>query len=159
MRRPSGSPEVLRPTSYEDAGRFRSPTNVELALASNDIVLELIEWAAAGVEGHRFSPHFLWTEWSRVVDVWHLESWEAYRDVVRLGRKTRLAGAQRVELWSIFSKVQDDQVDRGLLTEPRMFRSLTQHVASAAHPPYEYCVIDEAQYWPRATRLCHCGHA
>ena len=30
MRRPSGSPEALRPTSCEDAGRFRSPTNVEL---------------------------------------------------------------------------------------------------------------------------------
>jgi len=25
-----------------------------------------------------------------VVDAWQLESWEAYRDVVRLGRKTRL---------------------------------------------------------------------
>ena len=30
------------------------------------------------------------TEWEQVVDAWQLESWESYRDVVRLGRKTRL---------------------------------------------------------------------
>ena len=116
-----------------------------LAIVSEDPVRELIERAAAGVEGHRFSPHFLWTEWSRVVDAWQLESWEAYRDVMRLGRKTRLAEAQRAVLWSIFSKVQDDLADRELRTEPRMFRSLTQHFADAVHPPFEYCVIDEAQ--------------
>ena len=29
-------------------------------------------------------------------------SWEDYRDVKRLGRKTRIGGAQRKELWTIF---------------------------------------------------------
>jgi hypothetical protein len=33
---------------------------------------------------------FLLAEWDQIVDAWQLESWEAYRDVVRLGRKTRL---------------------------------------------------------------------
>ena len=30
-----------------------------------------------------------WTEWNTVVDAWQLASWEDYRDVQRLGRKTR----------------------------------------------------------------------
>ena len=34
-------------------------------------------------------------EWDQVVDAWQLESWESYRDVARLGRKTRLPEAQR----------------------------------------------------------------
>ena len=49
---------------------------------------------------------FLMAEWEQVVDAWQLESWEAYRDVVRLGRKTRLAEKQRVILWSIFERVR-----------------------------------------------------
>ena len=138
--------ERLEVHSMGGIGRRLYEANLgTLAMASDDVVRELIERAAAGVEGHRFTPHFLWTEWSRVVDVWQLESWEAYRDVMRLGRKTRLAEAQRAVLWSIFSRVQDDLADRELLTEPRMFRSLTQHFADAVHPPFEYCVIDEAQ--------------
>ena len=80
-----------------------------------------------------------------MVDAWQLESWEAYRDVMRLGRKTRLAEAQRTVLWSIFSKVRDGLAERGLLTEAKMFQRLEHHFGAAAHPPFEYCVIDEAQ--------------
>ena len=119
---------------------FGSPT-----LATESQVRELIDLAAADAGEHKFSPNFLWTEWSRVVDAWQLESWEAYRDVMRLGRKTRLAEAQRAVLWSIFSKVRDALDERGLLTEPRMFRRLERHFAKAANPPFEFCVIDEAQ--------------
>ena len=138
--------ERLEVHSIGGVGRRLYEANLgTFALASEDVVRELIKRSAAGVDGHGFSSHFLWTEWSRVVDAWQLESWEAYRDVMRLGRKTRLAEAQRAVLWSIFSRVQDDLVDRGLVTEPRMFRSVTQRVAEAVHPPYEYCVIDEAQ--------------
>ena len=50
---------------------------------------------AAPSSGHKFSQHFLLTEWEQVVDAWQLENWEAYRDVARLGRKTRLPEAQR----------------------------------------------------------------
>ena len=56
---------------------------------------ELLDLAASEVEGHRFNSTFLWTEWSKVVDAWQLETWEDYRDVARLGRKTRLAESQR----------------------------------------------------------------
>ena len=56
-----------------------------LDLAADDDVRELLRKAAGVVEGHRFGAHFLWTEWSTVVDAWQLASWEDYRDVPRLG--------------------------------------------------------------------------
>ena len=114
-------------------------------LASDDEVRELIDESAPGVGELKFSPHFLWTEWSRVVDAWQLETWEDYRDVMRLGRRTRLAEAQREMLWSIFSAVRRGLDERGLLTEPGLFRRLERHFAGAAHPSFEFCVIDEAQ--------------
>ena len=80
-----------------------------------------------------------------MVDAWQLESWEDYRDVMRLGRKTRLAETQRAVLWSIFSQVHDALAERELLTEPRIFRHVERHAAEGTHPPFEFCVIDEAQ--------------
>ena len=32
-----------------------------------------------------------------------------------------------------------------LLTEPRLFRRLERQIAKMAHPPFEFCVVDEAQ--------------
>ena len=60
-------------------------------LATDSEIRGLIDRAAGEAEEHKFSPHFLWTEWKMVVDAWQLDGWEAYRDVMRLGRKTRLA--------------------------------------------------------------------
>ncbi len=71
------------------------------------IIRELLQrQPQAPLAGHKFSLHFLLTEWEQVVDAWQLESWEAYRDVARLGRKTRLPEAQRAVLWSIFERVR-----------------------------------------------------
>ena len=97
------------------------------ALATDSEIRELIDQAAAETGEHKFSPHFLWTEWRMVVDAWQLDSWEAYRDVMRLGRKTRLAESQRAVLWSIFAKVRDGLAAQALLTESRMFQRLEQH--------------------------------
>ena len=114
-------------------------------LATPDRVRELLRQAAAEVEDLPFSLRFLWTEWSRVVDAWQLASWEQYRDVPRLGRRTRLPERQRELLWSVFSKVAAALDERGLLTEPRLFGRLERQLAKMAHPPFEFCVVDEAQ--------------
>ena len=55
--------------------------------ASGEKIGELIDRAADEAGERRFSRQFLRTEWSKVVDAWQIESWEAYRDVARLGRK------------------------------------------------------------------------
>jgi hypothetical protein len=55
-------------------------------IAGRDSVRELLHESATAVSGHKFGQHFLLTEWEEVVDAWQLQSWEAYRDVARLGR-------------------------------------------------------------------------
>ena len=114
-------------------------------LAAPEQVRELIDQAASDVEKHRFRLPFLVSEWNKVVDAWQIETWEDYRDVVRLGRKTRLAETQRVVLWSIFSKVREALAERGLLTEPALFRRLEQHFSESRRPPFDFYVVDEAQ--------------
>ena len=121
-------------------GQFGRPD-----LATPDRLRELLRQAAAEVEGLRFSLRFLWTERSRVVDAWQLASWEQYRDVPRLGRRTRLPERQRELLWSVFSKVAAALDELGLLTEPRLFGVLERQLAKMAYPPFEFCVVDEAQ--------------
>ena len=127
-------------------GRRLYVANVgRLNLAADEDVRALLRRASAAVEGHRFGAHFLWTEWNTVVDAWQLASWEDYRDVQRLGRRTRLAEKQRELLWSIFSRVQSALAEQGRLTEPGMFARVAAKMAEAAHPPFNFCVIDEAQ--------------
>jgi superfamily I DNA/RNA helicase len=114
-------------------------------IASRETARELLSEAAGAVEGHEFSMQFLLTEWEQVVDAWQLESWESYRDVVRLGRKTRLQEAQRVLLWSIFERVRWALKSRGLVTWPDIFSRVASKLRESAHPPFEFAVVDEAQ--------------
>src|ERR1022692_3985649 len=114
-------------------------------IASREIVRELLSERARAVDGHKFSAQFLLTEWEQVVDAWQLESWESYRDVVRLGRKTRLQEAQRVVLWSIFERMRSALKARGLVTWPDMFSQVASKLRESAHSPFEFAVVDEAQ--------------
>ena len=114
-------------------------------LAAPEQIRELIDQAATDVEELRFRLPFLVSEWRKVVDAWQIETWEDYRDVARLGRKTRLAETQRAVLWSLFSRVREALAERGLLTDPALFRRLERHFSESRHPPYDFCVIDEAQ--------------
>ncbi|MCB0133143.1 MAG: UvrD-helicase domain-containing protein, partial [Caldilineaceae bacterium] len=93
-------------------------------LAPSSIVRSLLNGAAEQEGNDRFSEQFLFTEWTEIVDAWQLRSWEAYRDVPRLGRKTRIGGKQRELLWSIFEQVQIILDQRGLLTWPMVFGRL-----------------------------------
>lgn len=91
-------------------------------IASREVIQQLLKEASGKVDGHRFSRHFLMTEWEQVVDAWQLETWEAYRNVIRLGRKTRLLEKQRVVLWSIFERVRADLSNRDMVTYSDLFR-------------------------------------
>ena len=114
-------------------------------LATREVVLELVEEASREAGPHKFSRHFLLTEWEQIVDAWQLDSWEAYRDVARLGRKTRLAEQQRALLWSIFERVRAGLAARNLITYPGLFRRLAAVMAETRNPPYDFAVVDEAQ--------------
>lgn len=114
-------------------------------LASGEVIRELLEETAGKVEGHNFSIRFLQTEWEQVVDAWQLDNWEEYRDVARLGRKTRLPEKQRSVLWSIFEQVRSSLKSRELITEAEMFTRLASHLAASKKTPFEFAVVDEAQ--------------
>jgi hypothetical protein len=63
-------------------------------------------------------------EWDQIVDAWQLDSLEAYRNVARLGRKTRLPEQQRTVLWSIFEKVREGLLERKMVTRAGIFTVL-----------------------------------
>ncbi|MDI3461834.1 MAG: putative DNA helicase [Nitrospira sp.] len=114
-------------------------------LASHDDVRELLREASKAVGGHKFSLYFLLTEWEQVVDAWQLDSWEAYRDVTRLGRKTRLPETQRAVLWSIFEKVRGGLKERGVMTQAAVFTAVAAAMAKSKNPLFDFAVVDEAQ--------------
>ena len=114
-------------------------------IASKETITRLIEEAAGKAEGHKFSPHFLISEWEDVFDAWQLETWEAYRDVVRLGRKTRLPEKQRTILWSIFERVRSNLKEQDLMTCSSLFSRLAAKLAENKRPTFDYVVVDEAQ--------------
>lgn len=116
-----------------------------VTLASREELRDLMQKSAKSVPGHKFSQHFLLTEWEQVVDAWQLEDWEAYREVVRLGRKTRLPEAQRQTLWTIFELVRDGLKARKLLTQAKMFTDLAGAIAKSRKTVFDVAVVDESQ--------------
>lgn len=117
----------------------------QAAIASPEIVRNLVQEAASFVGGHKFGLHFLVTEWEQVVDAWQLDDWEAYRDVVRLGRKTRLPEAQRKVLWSIFERVRAGLKERRVITHAQLFNTLAATITKTKNILFDYAVVDEAQ--------------
>ncbi len=114
-------------------------------LATPQLISELLAAASKEVGDHKFGAPFLRTEWDQVVDAWQLESWESYRDVVRLGRKTRLPEPQRAVLWSIFERVRAALLSRNMMTISGMFTKLAGAISKSSNPPFDLVVVDEAQ--------------
>lgn len=114
-------------------------------LVTPEEMRQIIRDVAAAVPNHHFSDPFLWSEWAEVVDAWQLASWESYRDVPRLGRKTRVSGKQRELLWTIFQRVRTQLAERQEVTWPMIYQRVSEHLAAQALRPYAFVVTDEAQ--------------
>ena len=114
-------------------------------IATRELVRKLLAKAVDEAETHKFRLRFLLSEWENVVDAWQLDHWEAYRDLKRLGRKTRLPIEQRSTLWSLFERVKAELRDRGLLTRADMFSSLAATLKDRRNPPFDFVIVDEAQ--------------
>jgi mRNA-degrading endonuclease RelE of RelBE toxin-antitoxin system len=138
--------ERLEVQALESVGRRLYEAQLgALRVASPEVVEELLAEGAAAVEGLKFSLRFLMTEWGQVVDEWQLDTWEAYRDVMRLGRKTRLTEQQRAALWRVFSHARLQLKTRGLVTYPEIFSRLAARFAGGVPSPFDFVMIDEAQ--------------
>ena len=114
-------------------------------VARREVVRDLVREAAANGADQKFSLAFLLSEWIEVVDAWQLDSWEASRDVARLGRKTRLPERQRQNLWTIFERVRTKLNERKLVTQAELYSRLAKHLGSGQGRPYDFVVVDEAQ--------------
>lgn len=114
-------------------------------IASEALIRSLLAQSAAGGDGSKFSPQFLFGEWTDVVDAWQLTSWDAYAQVSRLGRKTRIGGKQREALWAIFDCVRVGLAERASVTWSGIFGRLADDLTAGAERPFDFAVIDEAQ--------------
>jgi len=138
--------ERIEVYSMDAIGRRLYELNIgKLRIATDGQISELIQQASKKVGDHKFSHRFLTTEWEQVVDGWQLDTWEEYRDVNRLGRKTRLKEAQRRLLWSIFEMVRAGLREQSLITISGMFNVLSRYYANGAALPFDFAVVDEAQ--------------
>ncbi len=94
---------------------------------------------------YKFTQRFLLGEWEEVVDAWQLRTWEDYRDIKRLGRKTRLPEQHRAVLWPIFEDVRRELKGRRLITQAEIFSALTESLGERRNPAFDFAVVDEAQ--------------
>ena len=122
------------------AERFGQPN-----IASGALVQSLLREASSSVEDNKFSHQFLLNEWTDVVDAWQLKTWEDYRDVSRLGRRTRIGGKQREVLWKIFGQVRAGLEKRNTVSWSDVFGRVTEDLGSTKQRPFGFAVVDEAQ--------------
>ncbi len=114
-------------------------------IASRGHIQNLLKEASSRIQEFKFSARFLLGEWEDVVDAWQLQSWEEYRDVKRLGRKTRLPQQRRAVLWSVFDDVKARLRQQGKVTRAEMLNLLAEKIGERSHTPFEFAVVDEAQ--------------
>ena len=114
-------------------------------IATVGMMQSLLGSISKEIGGHGFSDRFLTQEWTDVVDAWHLTAWDQYRDVARLGRKTRLGERQRLQLWKIFEQAQQRLRDGGMFTIGMILAAATEEIRSSDSSPYDFIVVDEAQ--------------
>jgi len=116
-----------------------------LRVADRETVATLLKRAASVHADIRQSEQFMLSEWEEVVDAWQLTTWEEYRDVARLGRKTRLPEKMRKALWDVFSAVLAGLTEQNQVTQAGLFTRLASHLTSLKVSPFDYVVVDEAQ--------------
>ena len=123
---------------YEE--RFGPPR-----LALGDEISTLLRECASKIDLGRITPSLPRGEWEQVVDSWQLSTWEDYRDVSRLGRKTRLPEKSRAVLWAVFERVRVALESRGLLTLAGLYYRTAQAIAESGDQPFSAIIVDEAQ--------------
>jgi superfamily I DNA/RNA helicase len=109
------------------------------------VVRTLVSKAAKTIEGHKFPDAFVLSEFQEVVDAWQLKSWDAYRNVARIGRRSRISEKQREVLWSIFEKVRAGLFERNMMTWSDVYGALSLRIEDGWKPPFDFAIVDEYQ--------------
>lgn len=114
-------------------------------LVTRDQLRNWIKEASDKVPGYKFSTAFVLSEWDDLVDAWQLHTWEQYRDVKRLGRKTRLSEPQRKILWDVFERVLASMHTNKIVTLAAVFSKISAAMRERSIPVFDHVVVDEAQ--------------
>lgn len=117
--------------------------DLEIASALEASLTDLL---AEGVPpGPTTSLRFVQAEWDSIIDARRIESWEACRDVPRLGRRTRLPESRRQLLWSVYERARKTLHDRKRSTIADVYYDLVERFSLGQHSPWDHVVVDEAQ--------------
>ena len=114
-------------------------------IPSDAALRERLVEAAAAVQLKGFSPRFLLSEWTNVIDAWSIVSQEAYASVQRMGRKSRLGPNQRERLWPVFEAVRTALNAERYTTWAQVFTGPADGLADRSRKPFDHIVLDEAQ--------------
>ena len=114
-------------------------------IANPDEVRSLLIALANQTAPGQFSASFLWNEWKDVVDARQVSTWEDYKNVKRLGRKTRVGSKQRELLWTIFSQALDTLNKEKQITWSGLFKQAADSLKKINTPPFDFVIVDEAQ--------------
>lgn len=137
--------ERLEVYAINDLGRRLYKFNLgECNLANENRIKEALAAAQKSTD-ESVSLQFLYSEWTQIVDAWQLQSWEEYRHVARLGRKTRLPEKQRQAFWGIFEKTRKILSTTNLLTHAELFTRLSVELSKKKNLPFDFAVVDECQ--------------
>ncbi len=120
--------------------RFR-----QAQIASDDDLRDIFREALKTKPQVKFSLSFLLNEWLEVVDAEQIKTWEQYRDVRRIGRKTRLSAALREVIWDYYKDIDTELSKRGKTTYAKVFQTLADAMRTETNLPYDAVVVDEAQ--------------
>ncbi|HHY50952.1 MAG TPA: AAA family ATPase [Alphaproteobacteria bacterium] len=139
--------ERVRPGSFHQIAEelYERVTGERPHLVKAQYVLTQLRRAADELGVSEVTTQFLWSEWENVVDAWQIATAEAYAQVPRLGRKSRLGARQRDRLWPVFAAVRDDIASRHMMTQPGLFAAVTALYTEREEKPFTHIVVDESQ--------------
>jgi len=114
-------------------------------LATTAQIRAAIKAAADAGLGAGHAPEFLFEEWDELVDAWGLHDLDAYAQVPRIGRRTRLGPKQREGAWEVFAFVRQRLSARNVVTPAEIYGRLSAWVDAGGRLPFTHMVVDEAQ--------------
>lgn len=117
----------------------------EIKLADLERMNEAVESAVKLENDYQFPSRFIMEEWTSVVDAWQIESWDEYKSVQRLGRRTSLSEPRRELAWKLISLAREELANEGFSTIAAVHGALAGVFAAGAIRPYSHLVVDEAQ--------------
>lgn len=120
-------------------------TGQKPSMAPAQFIRTQLRKAADAADVTEVSSQFLHSEWDNVIDPWQLDSLEAYAEVPRVGRKSRLGPRQRERLWQVFAAVREHLAARRTFTPSSLFAEAAALYRDRNPTPFTHIVVDEAQ--------------